>query len=348
MLTVLLATRNRSRAFESVLESFCKLQSPSTGWKLLVVDNGSTDSTPQVISAFAKRLPLHSLSESRQGKNFAFNAGLSLIEGDLTVLTDDDVYPHQDWLIQLRSAADVQREFSIFGGSIVPHWEVPPPAWVQWAEMGAAFAITHPSWSDGPIAANCVWGPNMAIRSDVFRSGVRFDTSIGPRGANYLQGGDTEMTRRFEGLGHRAWHVHTAVVEHIVRKEQLDKAWVLRRAIRHGRGEFHLGQTNEIDSRKLAFWFASLSLSKAISGDRENGESVVDAQAGRPLSFALAVQLCSWSNSGSAHTLQGIQCENTFRHCCILKTFAQVRTAFHNESVIRISHEAWDHRANSA
>lgn len=217
------------------------------------MDNGSTDSTPQVISAFAKRLPLHSLSESRQGKNFALNAGLSLIEGDLTVLTDDDVYPHQDWLIQLRSAADIQREFSIFGGSIVPHWEVPPPAWVQWAEMGAAYAITHPSWSDGPIAANCVWGPNMAIRSDVFRSGVRFDTSIGPRGANYLQGGDTEMTRRLEGLGHRAWHVHTAVVEHIVRKEQLDKAWVLRRAIRHGRGEFHLGQTNEIASRKLLF-----------------------------------------------------------------------------------------------
>lgn len=253
MLTVLLATRNRSRAFESVLESFCKLESPSTGWKLLVVDNGSTDSTAQVITAFAKRLPLQALSEPQQGKNFALNAGLSLVEGDLTVLTDDDVYPHQDWLIQLRRAADSQKGFSIFGGSIAPHWEVPPPAWVQWADMGAAYAITDPSWSDGPIAANCVWGPNMAIRSDIFHAGVRFDTSVGPRGANYLQGGDTEMTRRLECLGHRAWHVHSAVVEHIIRKEQLDKTWVLRRAIRHGRGEFHLGQTNEIASRKLLF-----------------------------------------------------------------------------------------------
>jgi len=253
VLTVLLSTRNRSRVFESVLESFCKLTPPSTGWKLLVVDNGSIDATPKVIAAFVNRLPLQVLSEPKQGKNFALNAGLSLIEGDLTVLTDDDVYPHEDWLIRLRSAADDHKEFSIFGGSIVPHWEIPPPAWVRWADKGATFAITDPSWQDGPVAANCVWGPNMAIRSDIFRSGIRFDTSIGPRGANYLQGGDTEMTRRLESLGHRAWHAHAAVVEHIIRKEQLDKSWVLRRAIRHGRGEFRLGQTDEIASRKMLF-----------------------------------------------------------------------------------------------
>src|SRR5208337_2176292 len=64
---------------------------------------------------------------------------------------------------------------------------------------------------------------------------------------------DTEMTRRLESLGHRAWHVHGAVVEHIIRKEQLEKSWVLRRAIRHGRGEFLLGQTDEIASRKILF-----------------------------------------------------------------------------------------------
>lgn len=253
MLTVLLATRNRGWIFASVLESFCKLEAPPTGWKLLIVDNGSTDNTPQVITSFANRLPLQTLLEPRQGKNFALNAGLSHIVGDLTVLTDDDVYPREDWLVQLRSASKDHKDFSIFGGSIVPHWEAPPPAWIQWADKGAAYAITDPSWQNGPIAANCVWGPNMAIRSEIFRSGVRFDTSIGPRGSNYLQGGDTEMTRRLESLGHRAWHVPGAVVEHIVRKEQLEKSWLLGRAIRHGRGEFHLGQTEEITSKKLLF-----------------------------------------------------------------------------------------------
>jgi L-malate glycosyltransferase len=251
VLTVLLATRNRGVVFREVLEAFCQLQLPQSGWKLLVVDNGSTDATPQVIASFAKRLPLHSVTEGKQGKNFALNTGLGLIEGDLTILTDDDVFPREDWLIQFRNAADAHREFSIFGGAIVPHWETPPPPWIGWADKGAAFAITDPSWQGGPIPANCIWGPNMAIRSDIFRSGIRFDTSIGPLGAKYAQGGDTEMTRRLETLGHRAWHVPGAVVGHFIRKEQMDKSWVLRRAIRHGRGEFRLGQADEIVSRKL-------------------------------------------------------------------------------------------------
>jgi L-malate glycosyltransferase len=251
VLTVLLATRNRSRIFTSVLESFCQLRSPSSGWKLLVVDNGSTDQTSQVIASFAKRLPLQWLREPKPGKNFALNAGLALVEGDLVVLTDDDVFPHEDWLIQLRNAADAQAEFSIFGGSVVPHWEIPPPPWVEWADQGAVFAITDPSWKDGPIASDCIWGPNTAIRSRVFQSGIRFNPDMGPRGSNYLQGGDTELTRRLERLGHKAWHVQGAVVEHFIRKEQLDRAWVLKRAIRHGRGEYRLGHADEITSRKL-------------------------------------------------------------------------------------------------
>ena len=251
MLSVLLATRNRAPVLQSVLQSFCRLQAPSCGWKLVVVDNGSTDRTNQIIASFADRLPLKSLNEPKQGKNFALNAGLALVEGDLTVLTDDDVFPRQDWLIQLRAAADAHRDFSIFGGAVVPHWEVPPPSWIHWADHGAAFAITDPMWNEGPIAANCVWGPNMAVRASVFDSGVRFNTSIGPRGTNYVQGGDTELTRRLESLGYKAWHVHEAVVEHFIRKEQLDKAWVMQRAIRHGRGEYRLGHADEVSSRRL-------------------------------------------------------------------------------------------------
>jgi L-malate glycosyltransferase len=251
VLTVLLATRNRSRVFKLVLESFCRLRPPASGWKLLIVDNGSTDQTPQIIASFTNRLPLRALTEPTLGKNFALNAGLSHAEGDLIVLTDDDVFPHEDWLIQLRNAADAQPDFSIFGGSVLPRWEIPPPSWIQWADHGAAYAVTDPAWNDGPVSPTCIWGPNMAIRSNVFQSNIRFDTSMGPRGPNYLQGGDTEMTRRLHRLGKKAWHVRGAIVEHFVRKEQLTKTWVMQRAIRHGRGEFRLGQAGEITSRKL-------------------------------------------------------------------------------------------------
>lgn len=253
MLTVLLATRNRATVLQSVLEGFCGLQSPTGGWKLVVVDNGSSDQTKAILGLFAKRLPLLALEECRKGKNVALNTGLARIEGDLAVLTDDDVFPRKDWLVQLRHAADLNPGFSIFGGTILPRWEVKPPKWVRWTDQGAAFAITDSTWQDGPIPANCIWGPNMAVRSNIFQSGIHFDASIGPQGTNYVQGGDTELTRRLEGLGYKAWHVQGAIVEHFVRVEQLSKSWVMRRAIRHGRGEFRLGHAHEVVSRKTLF-----------------------------------------------------------------------------------------------
>jgi GT2 family glycosyltransferase len=253
MLTVLLATRNRSEILRLTLESFCKLQAPVCGWKLVVVDNGSSDRTQDTVRAFFDRLPLQFLTEPRPGKNAALNTALAQIDGDLTVLTDDDVLPRPDWLLKLRHAADAHSQFSIFGGSILPHWEVPPPAWTRWVHQGAAYAVTDPTWAEGPIAASCVWGPNMAIRSAVFKAGIGFNTQIGPSGKNYVQGGDTELTRRLESLGHRAWHVHDATVQHFVREEQLDLGWVMRRAIRYGRGEFRLGQIDELATRRLSF-----------------------------------------------------------------------------------------------
>jgi glycosyltransferase involved in cell wall biosynthesis len=243
MLTVLLATRNRARILSEVLESFCLLQAPASGWKLVIVDNGSTDHTPTVVTSFVGRLPLHFVVEPTLGKNVALNTGLELLEGDLTVLTDDDVFPRSDWLVQLRRVADAQSAYSIFGGVIVPRWEVSPPRWVEWLDLGPIFTVTSPSMKEGelpPQLVTWVQGPNMAIRSDIFRAGTRFDTTIGPRGTNYAMGSESELLLRLSKQGHQAWHVQSAIVEHFVRKEQLEKHWVLQRAIRWGRGRYRL------------------------------------------------------------------------------------------------------------
>ena len=241
MLTVLLATKNRAAILRETLEAFCLLQEPSSGWKMVIADNGSTDQTPAVLASFADRLPLRTISARTGGKNSALNAGLGFIEGDLTVFTDDDIFPHPDWLIELRKAADAQPEYSMFGGAIVPRWEVAPPPWIEWLEQGPVYALTDPMMKEGPMPPFLVFGPNMAIRTTVFQSGVRFDPSIGPRNSTYPMGSETELTLRLSQLGHKTWYVPTAVVEHFIRDYQLRQSWVLKRAIRYGRGRFRLG-----------------------------------------------------------------------------------------------------------
>jgi glycosyltransferase involved in cell wall biosynthesis len=59
------------------------------GWKLVIVDNGSTDRTRD-------KLRLTYLFEFKRGKNAGLNTGLAHVEGDLIVLTDDDAVPRTD------------------------------------------------------------------------------------------------------------------------------------------------------------------------------------------------------------------------------------------------------------
>lgn len=251
MLTVLIATYNGAKTLPEVLNAYCQLPTPAGGWKLVIVDNGSTDTTKEIIHSFADRLPLTYLFESSKGKNAALNAGLASVEGDLVVLTDDDTLPRADWLMEIRRAADSHPSFSMFGGTVVPHWEIRPEEWIPaWVPLAPVFTITDPSWKEGPISPNLVFGTNMAIRAEIFEAGYRFDVGVGPRGHNYAMGSETELTLRLAKAGFKAWHCKQAVVEHIIRKFQMKRAWILGRALRFGRGQYRLKIQYEIVKRK--------------------------------------------------------------------------------------------------
>jgi L-malate glycosyltransferase len=237
MLTVVMPTHNGAKTLPEVLTAFGHLESPKGGWKLVVVDNGSTDRTREIVESFATRLPLTYVYEPILGKSAALNTGLLSAAGDLVVFTDDDVLPRSDWLVQLRAAADSQPAFSLFGGSIIPHWESPPEDWLlKW--KGSILAITDPAWEEGPIAPTLLFGPNMAVRSEVLQAGYRFDASLGPAGQSYRMGEDTDFVQRVGLAGFRAWHCKRAVVAHMIRKSQMNKQWILRRAYPFGRASY--------------------------------------------------------------------------------------------------------------
>ena len=107
MLTVIMATRNGASTLPRVLEAYRGLTAPPQGWRLLVVDNGSTDPTRAILDSHAARLPMCCLHEARPGKNVALNRALAHAlerdepDGGLFVFTDDDATPAPDWLLRL-------------------------------------------------------------------------------------------------------------------------------------------------------------------------------------------------------------------------------------------------------
>jgi GT2 family glycosyltransferase len=276
MLTVLIASRNGAGTLKTVLPAYCQLVEPAGGWKVVIIDDGSSDETKAVVSSFETRLPLTYLFEPARGKNAALNLGLQCIEGDLVVFSDDDTIPEKDWLTHMRATADANSSYSIFAGRVKPRWEHEPPLWMlDWVPMGPTFTISDPRLTEGPTDSCNVFGPNMAVRRNVFDAGHLFCASIGPKGKSYPMGSETEFVRRMIRAGFRCWYCPKSVVEHMIGSEHMDWSWILGRAVRYGRGQYRLDFGNT--SQQFPGWFGipRFLFSKLVRDAVKLGRSVL-------------------------------------------------------------------------
>ncbi|MHA4871535.1 glycosyltransferase [Duganella sp. PWIR1] len=240
-----MATRDGAEILPRVLDAYCRLTAPRAGWRLLIVDNGSTDGTADVIARYTGRLPLRRLYEASPGKNKALNRALDdalATPGDgqdLFVFTDDDATPAQDWLLRWQDCAAAQPDYSVFGGVITPDWAETPADWLlPLVPTGLTYGLTSPSLPEGPVFPGLVWGANMAVRRAAFDGGHRFDTCVGPNGADYAMGSETELTRRLAAAGYRSWFCRAPQVAHHIRAHQVRLDYILQKAWRFGRGKY--------------------------------------------------------------------------------------------------------------
>lgn len=90
--TVFTPTYNRAALLGRVFESLRQQTCPEFEW--LVVDDGSTDNTRQVVEEFSRSaaFPVRYLYQPNRGKASAINAGLALARGEFFLVFDSD-----DW-----------------------------------------------------------------------------------------------------------------------------------------------------------------------------------------------------------------------------------------------------------
>ena len=241
MLTVMFSTRNGSAVLPRVLEAMTRARPPTGGWKVIAVDNGSTDDSADLLRTYQTRLPLTVLDEPVPGKNRGLNRALEIAEGDFFVFCDDDVVVAEDWLVKWREAADIHAGYDLFGGRVEPLWPSDLPQWVLDEVHHSVVFGTNMHMREGPCAAIAMFGTNMAIRASVFESGIRFNANIGPDNSRaYPMGSETELALRLAALGHQAWFAQGARVQHIVRPHQMERLSILLRGYRWGRGQAHM------------------------------------------------------------------------------------------------------------
>jgi hypothetical protein len=95
LVSVVLATRNRSRLLERAIASVLAQTYPN--WELVVVDDGSTDDTADTIASFDDAR-IRRLAGGGVGASAARNLGLAATTGEYVTFLDDDNLMAPGWL----------------------------------------------------------------------------------------------------------------------------------------------------------------------------------------------------------------------------------------------------------
>ena len=174
-ITVIMSTYNRAECLAETLEAFCLLNLDSIDVEFVVVDNNSSDSTPQVIETFKNKLPLVHLFEPKPGKNCALNLALKTVKlKSIVVFTDDDVTPYQDWLQAVMGSTLAYPDYAVFGGAVEVKW--PEGDFPEWCTDTWFHPIAFASHQLGNVdraydEGSYPFGPNMWMRSTIFDAG---------------------------------------------------------------------------------------------------------------------------------------------------------------------------------
>jgi cellulose synthase/poly-beta-1,6-N-acetylglucosamine synthase-like glycosyltransferase len=88
-ISVVMVVRNESARLQRKLQNLLELEYPTADWRIIVVSDGSTDGTDEILKQYASGPHFRvQLNSSAQGKAAGLNAAMELTRADLLVFTD--------------------------------------------------------------------------------------------------------------------------------------------------------------------------------------------------------------------------------------------------------------------
>lgn len=234
MISVVIPTYNRASTLRRTLDSFYALDGlDGVPCEVIVVDNNSSDDTPDVVRSFAGPPAPRYVFEARQGLSHARNRGAAEAHGDVVALLDDDVILDKAWLTALHRCFEETGAHAVGGPSyLILEAEAPP-----W--MGADFrrylsevnlgAERRPA-GDG----RNLFGLNLAIKRKAIEICGGFRDALGRKGGQLLCGEERDLLRRIRAEGGKIYYEPNAVVGHLVGPERLTWEYFIRLAVGAG------------------------------------------------------------------------------------------------------------------
>ena len=228
-LTIILCTYNRCQGLADALTTLAAQRvDPGIEWEILLVDNNSSDKTPEVYRRFKDcfPVPLRYVFESKQGLSHARNRGIAEASGKYVAFTEDDELADEGW-VQAIVATFQEYSCEAVAGQIDLAWRCPRPQWLTDDLLGF---LGHLDYGKAQVLSqeSPPFGGNMAFRKDIFNTIGLFDAHLGRQGRKLIGGEETELYSRFSQAGLVAVYQPNAVMHHVVEQNRLKKSYFRR------------------------------------------------------------------------------------------------------------------------
>lgn len=231
-LSLIICTRNRAQALKRCLDALSTSELAAAEGELILVDNGSSDGTPAIMTRFADeaKCPVQIVTEPEAGLSRARNAGVTRSRGDTIVFTDDDCYLG-DRYVQVASEVFKGASFSYCGGRVLLYDASDASYGLRQQDE---FELIPPK---SFIPAGLVQGANMVVHRRVFEDIGGFDTNLGA--GTPFRCEDVDFIARASQAGFTGAHVPDLTVYHHHGRKPGDEVKALSAKNDYARGAYY-------------------------------------------------------------------------------------------------------------
>ena len=216
--SVIVCCHNSGNRLKPTLEHLFRQSTESDlMWEIIVVDNNSTDSTPDIAKNLYERsgskIPFQMVQESKPGLSHARNRGFESAKFNIALMVDDDnsICPTYVDSVHKRFTDST---IGMVGGKGIPVLEEKAPSWLE--QYDYCYAV-GPQAADDSAETNSLYGAGLALRLDILAllKEKGFESLLSDRvGDSLISGGDTELCMAFRMAGFKLIYDSTLLFEH--------------------------------------------------------------------------------------------------------------------------------------
>ena len=235
-LSVIICTHNpRENYLRRTLEALERQTLPKDQWELLLIDNASKEPLAEKWDLSWHPLGRH-IRDDELGLTPARLRGIREARGEVLVFVDDDNLLSADYLQRVVQIGCRFPVLGAWGGSSLPEFETPPPAWaLPHLDHLALRVISEDRWCNfGDTDCTVPWGAGMCVRkcvADTYASKLSGDTlrrDLDRRGSSLISGGDEDLAMTAIDLGMGTGLFRELCLTHLIPEGRLQLDYLLR------------------------------------------------------------------------------------------------------------------------